>query len=79
MICNIMIRNIMIRKMTLPRLTWIRFVAARLWAADPRNGAWRLVSEDFALDPPRVLFITPQGKGVHGVILGSTHLDFTVA
>jgi hypothetical protein len=74
-----MIRKIMIRKITLLKLTWILFVAVRLCAADRRVGDWRLVSADSALDPPRVLFITPQGKRVHVVILGSTHLDFTAA
>jgi hypothetical protein len=69
----------MIRKSTMLKLAWIVLVAARLYAADPRIGAWKLVSADSALDPPRVLFITPQGKGVHVVILGSTHLDFTAA
>jgi hypothetical protein len=66
-------------KVTLLTLTWIVVVATRLYAADPRIGTWRLVSADSVLDPPRVLFITPQGKGVHVVILGSTHLDFTAA
>jgi hypothetical protein len=69
----------MIRKSTMLKLTWIVVMAAKLYAADPRIGAWKLVSADSALDPPRVLFITPQGKGVHVVIQGSTHLDFTAA
>src|ERR1700735_1177008 len=46
--------------------------AAELFAADPRIGAWKLVSADSALDPPRVLFTAPQGKGVPVVIPGST-------
>src|ERR1700735_323028 len=53
--------------------------AAELFAADPRIGAWKLVSADSALDPPGVLNITPQGKGVPAVIPGSTYLDFTAA
>ena len=69
----------MIRKSMMLKLTWIVVAFARLCAADPRIGAWKLVSADSALDPPRVLFITPQGKGVHVVISGSTHLDFTAA
>jgi hypothetical protein len=69
----------MIRKLTMLKLMWIVVVATRLWAADPRIGDWKLVSADSALDPARVLFITPQGKGVHVVILGSTHLDFAAA
>jgi hypothetical protein len=55
----------------------IMFVTARLWAADPRIGTWKVVSADAALDPPRVLSITPAGKGVHVVISGGAHVDFT--
>src|ERR1700733_16153713 len=50
----------MIRKLTMLKRPWIVFVAARLFAADPRIGAWKVVSPDSALDPPRVFFITPQ-------------------
>jgi hypothetical protein len=67
----------MIRKSTMLKLTWIVVAFARLCAADPRIGAWKLVSANSALDPPRVLSITPQGKGVRVVISGSTHIDFT--
>lgn len=67
----------MIRKLTMLKLIWIMVVAARLWAADPRIGTWKLVSANSALDPPRVLSITPAGKGVHVVIPGSAHVDFT--
>ena len=52
----------MIRKSTMLKLTWIVVAFARLCAADPRIGAWKLVSANSALDPPRVLSITPQGK-----------------
>jgi hypothetical protein len=69
----------MIRKLTMRKLAWIGFVAVRLCAADPRVGTWKLVSADSALDPPRELSITSQGKGVHVVILGSAHVDFTAA
>jgi hypothetical protein len=68
----------MVTKLTMLKLIWI-VVAVRFCAADPRIGAWKLVSADSALDPPRVLFITPQGKGVHVVIVGSTPFDFTAA
>lgn len=57
---------------TMLKLTWIVVMAAELFAADPRIGAWKLVSADSALDPPRVLFTAPQGKGVPVVIPGST-------
>jgi hypothetical protein len=70
---------IMLRKSAMLKLTWILLAAARLCAADPRVGAWKLVSADSALDPSRVLFITPQGKGVHVVIPGSPHVDFTAS
>jgi len=67
----------MIRKLAMLKPIWIVVVAARLWAADPRIGTWKLVSADSALDPPRVLSITPAGKGVRVVIPGSAHVDFT--
>jgi hypothetical protein len=66
----------MIRKLTTFKLISIAIFAARLWAADPRIGTWKLVSADSALDPPTVLSITPSGKGVHVVISGSAHVDF---
>jgi hypothetical protein len=66
-----------IGKFTMRKLTWIVVVAARLSAADPRLGTWELVSADSALDPPRELSITPPGKGVHVVMVGSPHLDVT--
>jgi hypothetical protein len=67
----------MIRKLTMLNLTWIVLAAARLWAADPRIGSWKLVAADSALDPPRVLLVASHGKGVHVEILGSTHFEFT--
>jgi hypothetical protein len=67
----------MIRKTTMLKVTWIVVVSVRLCAADPRIGTWKLVSANSALDPPRVLSITPQGKGVRVVISGSAHIDFT--
>jgi hypothetical protein len=69
----------MIRKLTMLKLVWIVVAVARLYPADPRIGAWKLVSADCALDPPRVLFITPHGRSVHVVISGDTHIDFTAA
>lgn len=67
----------MIRKFTVRTLLWIWLVAVRLYAADPRAGTWILVSADSALDPPRKLSITSQGNGVHVIILGGAHIDFT--
>jgi hypothetical protein len=53
----------MICKLTMLKLTWIVVSAARLFATDPRIGAWKLVSVDFALDPPRALhYASRQGR-----------------
>ena len=46
-------------------------------AADPRIGSWTLVSAQSSLDPPNRLSITPLHDGVHVVMSGETHLDFT--
>jgi hypothetical protein len=68
----------MIRQLTTPKLKWIWLLATmRVFAADPRIGAWKLVAADSALDPPRKLSITSQGKGVHILISGDVHMDFT--
>ena len=44
---------------------------------DPRIGSWTLVSAQSALVPPNKLSITPLHEGVHVVMSGDTHLDFT--
>ncbi len=44
---------------------------------DPRIGSWKLVSAQSALDPPNKLSITPVPNGVHLVMSGEVHLDFT--
>ena len=49
----------------------------QLGAADPRIGSWTLISAQSALDPPNKLSITPLHDGVHVVISGDTHVDFT--
>ena len=46
-------------------------------AADPRIGSWTLISAQSSLDPPNRLSITPLHDGVHVVMSGETHLDFT--
>ena len=47
-------------------------------AADPRIGAWTLVSAQSTQNPPNTLSITPlPGKEVHVVMSGETHIDFT--
>jgi hypothetical protein len=51
--------------------------ASHLSAADPRIGSWMLVSSESALNPPNKLSIVPLHEGVHVVISGETHVDFT--
>ena len=45
---------------------------------DPRLGTWTLVSAQSSIDPADTLFITPIPNGVHLVMSGEVHLDFTV-
>ena len=60
------------------KLALLGLVAAiQLGAADPRIGSWTLISAQSALDPPNKLSITSLHDGVHVVISGDTHLDFT--
>ncbi len=52
--------------------------AAQAGAPDPRIGVWTLVSAQSSLDPPNRLSITHvQGGGVHVVMSGENHFDFT--
>jgi hypothetical protein len=44
---------------------------------DPRVGVWTLVSAQSSLDPPNRLSITHLHGGVHVVMSGATHFDFT--
>ena len=44
---------------------------------DPRIGIWTLVSAQSSLDPPNQLSITDVHDGVHVVMSGETHFDFT--
>jgi len=46
-------------------------------AADPRIGAWTLVSADSTLTPPDKLSIVSTKETVHVVMTGEMHLDFT--
>jgi hypothetical protein len=66
----------MIRRWSMLKLMWIVVISARLFAADPRIGTWKLVSADSHLAPPRVLSISHAGKGVHVVVSG-VHVEFT--
>jgi hypothetical protein len=45
--------------------------------SDPRIGSWTLVSAQSSLDPPNRLSISPLHDGVHVVMSGENHLDFT--
>jgi hypothetical protein len=45
--------------------------------ADPRIGSWTLISAQSSLDAPNRLSITPVHDGVHVVMSGETHFDFT--
>jgi len=44
---------------------------------DPRIGSWTLISAQSTLDPPNKLTVTDLHDGVHVVMSGDTHLDFT--
>jgi hypothetical protein len=46
-------------------------------AADPRIGSWTLISAQSSLNPANKLSITALHDGVHVVMTGDTHLDFT--
>jgi hypothetical protein len=51
--------------------------AFQLGAPDPRIGSWTLISAQSTLTPPNKLSITALHDGVHVVMSGDTHLDFT--
>jgi len=55
----------------------VQLGAQDLRAQDPRVGEWTLVSAQSALDPANKLSIAPQKDGVHVMMFGETHLDFT--
>src|SRR5580658_5791302 len=66
------------RERTMRKLTWIGLTAAiQLCAADPRVGSWTLVSAQSAMNPARTLSIASLRNGVHVVISGDIHIDFT--
>jgi hypothetical protein len=52
--------------------------AIPLAAQDPRIGSWTLIFAQSALDPPNKLSITSLQTGIHVLMSGETHLDFTV-
>jgi hypothetical protein len=59
-------------------LLFVLLATVQAGATDPRVGVWTLVSAQSSLDPPNRLSITHvQGGGVHVVMSGETHFDFT--
>ena len=46
-------------------------------APDPRIGTWTLITAESSLDPPNRLSITHLHDGVHVVMSGESHFDFT--
>jgi hypothetical protein len=53
--------------------------AAQPGVPDPRLGVWTLISAQSSLDPPNRLSITHLHDGVHVVMSGEKHFDFTAA
>lgn len=62
---------------SLALLAAIPCVARVSQAQDPRTGTWTLVSAQSTLTPPNKLSIAALHDGVHVVMSGETHLDFT--
>jgi len=58
-------------------LLFVLLATVQPGAADPRIGVWTLVSAQSSLDPPNRLSITHLHDGVHVVMSGETHFDFT--
>jgi len=60
------------------KLALLGLVAAiQVSAADPRIGSWTLLSAQSSIDPPDKLSVTSSHDGVHVLITGQTHIDFT--
>jgi hypothetical protein len=53
--------------------------AAQSGVTDPRLGVWTLISSQSSLDPPNRLSITHLHNGVHVVMSGERHFDFTAS
>jgi hypothetical protein len=53
--------------------------AGQAGAQDPRLGTWTLTSAQSSLDPPNRLSITHLHDGVHVVMSGEKHFDFTAS
>ena len=63
--------------LTLGLLAVVQPAVAQLGVSDPRVGTWTLTSAESSLDPPNRLSITPSHDGLHVVMSGETHVDFT--
>jgi hypothetical protein len=63
--------------LTLVPLAFDPAAQAQTAPADPRVGVWTLSSAQATLDPPNRLSITSQPGGMHVVMSGETHFDFT--
>lgn len=62
---------------SLALLAAIQPAVAQSAISDPRTGTWTLVSAQCSLDPPNRLSITHSHDGVHVLMTGETHFDFT--
>jgi hypothetical protein len=70
-------RTLLLFGLTLGLLA-VQPAVAQSAATDPRLGVWTLVSADSSLDPPNRLSIThSHDGGVHVVMSGESHFDFT--
>ena len=58
-------------------LVAVQPAVAQSGVTDPRLGIWTLTSAQSSLDPPNQLSITRVHDGVHVVMSGETHFDFT--
>ncbi|MGA8270024.1 MAG: hypothetical protein WB919_00575 [Candidatus Sulfotelmatobacter sp.] len=64
-------------RLTLGLLAAVAPAVAQSGASDPRVGVWTLISAESSLDPPNRLSITHLHDGVHVVMSGESHFDFT--
>ena len=65
--------------MSFALLAVVRPAVAQLAVTDPRIGVWTLISAQSSLDPPNRLSITHLHNGVHIVMSGERHFDFTAS
>jgi hypothetical protein len=63
--------------LTFGLLAAVQPAVAQIGVSDPRIGTWTLISAQSSLDPPNRLSITHLHDGVHVVMSGESHFDFT--